>query len=102
MHRRVKVAIESEDVQLFVVLVLVDRLVGDLDDGVHDLRHLIAHRQAKKVGHRNSLQSAARGWPSTLLPCHGRLPPADYNPHSTHRSANTHEGPRSRDVEDYR
>jgi hypothetical protein len=34
---RVEVAVEAEDVQFLVVLVLVDALVGDLDDGVDDV-----------------------------------------------------------------
>ena len=33
---RIEVAVETKDVELFVVLVLVDILVGDLDDGVDD------------------------------------------------------------------
>ena len=36
----VEIAIEAEDVELFVVLVLVDSLVGDFDDSVDDFRGL--------------------------------------------------------------
>jgi len=42
---RVEIAVETEDVQLLVVLVLVDSLVRNLDDGVDDLRALRSDRK---------------------------------------------------------
>ena len=40
----VEVAVETEDVQFLVVLVLVDALLGDLDDSVDDFGGLLARR----------------------------------------------------------
>jgi len=41
---RVEVAVETEDVEILVVLVFVDALVWDLDDGVNDLWGLLPDR----------------------------------------------------------
>ncbi len=51
MHRRVQVAIQLEHVQLLVVLVLHLSFVRNLDDRVHNLRRLGAHRQFQIIRH---------------------------------------------------
>ncbi len=49
---RVKIAVETEDVEFLVVLVLVDALVGDLDDGVDDLGAVGPDGEFKIVRHK--------------------------------------------------
>ncbi len=48
----VEVAVEAEDVELFVVLVFVDTLVGDLDDCVDDLGAVRPYGEFQVVRHK--------------------------------------------------
>jgi len=53
----VEVTVETEDVQFFVVLVLVDALVGDLDDSVDHLGGVGPDGKLKIVRHRFNVSS---------------------------------------------
>ena len=49
---RVEVAVETEDVELFVVLVFVDTLIGNLDDCVDDLGAVGPYGEFQVVRHK--------------------------------------------------
>ena len=51
VNRRVKIAIQPEDMQFLVVLVLVDSFVGDLDDRIDNLRTVGACGEFQVVRH---------------------------------------------------
>jgi hypothetical protein len=53
----VEVAVETEDVEILVVLVFVDSLVGDLDDGVDDLGAVVAYGNFQVVRHKVQISS---------------------------------------------
>ena len=52
MDGGVEVAVETEDVELFVVLVLIDTLVGNLDDCVDDLGTVRPDGEFQVVRHK--------------------------------------------------
>ena len=51
MDRRIEVAVQPEDVELLVVLVLVDALMGNFDDGIDDIGRLGPNGEFKVVRH---------------------------------------------------
>src|SRR5438105_15412454 len=55
MYRRVKIAVQPENMQFFVVFVFVDRLQGDLHHNVHNFRSFVAERESQIVQHESSL-----------------------------------------------
>ena len=52
---RVEIAVETEDVEFLVVLVLVAALVGDLDDGVDDLGAVGPYGEFQVIRHKSGL-----------------------------------------------
>ena len=56
----VEVAVETEDVELFVVFVFIDPLVGNLDDCVDDLGAVWPYGKFKVVRHKAGVSSLVR------------------------------------------
>src|SRR5579884_1326193 len=67
VHWRIQIAVETEDVQLLVVLILVDRLQRDFHYNVHNFRSLLAERQLKIIEHPPSLSRTTQS--SAHAPC---------------------------------
>ena len=66
VHRRVEIPIQTKDVQLLVVFILVDALKRNLDDGVYNFGHLVANRQLQIIDHVNSsVRNLMRNWRNT-------------------------------------
>jgi hypothetical protein len=57
MHRRIEVSVQPEDMEFLVVLVLVDSLEWNLDDGIDHFRRFCADRKLKIVGHKEGVVS---------------------------------------------
>src|SRR5438105_1819327 len=55
MYRRVKIAVQPENMQFFVVFVFVDRLQGDLHHNVHNFRGFVSERESQIIQHGSSL-----------------------------------------------
>jgi len=53
----IEVAVEAEDMEFFVVLVFVDALVRDFDDGVNDLGAVRPDREFQVIRHKGRVSS---------------------------------------------